>query len=99
MQSLEARLDPDQFLRIHRSTIVNLDRVHEIEPYFRLEYAERSEIEVATVGQTAVVSSRWRGRGTWQMTQFVDDQRCTLALTRTSDGWRILSEHCTQIAP
>lgn len=68
-------------------------------PHYRLEYAERSEIEVATVGQTAVVSSRWRGRGAWQLTQFVDDQRCTLALTRTSDGWRILSEHCTQIVP
>jgi hypothetical protein len=68
-------------------------------PHYRLEYADRSEIEVATVGGTAVVSSRWRGRGTWQLTQFVDDQRCTLALTRTSDGWRILSEHCTQIAP
>lgn len=27
MQALEARLDPDRFLRIHRSTIVQLDRI------------------------------------------------------------------------
>ena len=31
--SLEAALDPKQFLRIHRSYIVNLDRVAKIEPY------------------------------------------------------------------
>jgi two-component system LytT family response regulator len=27
MQSLEAQLDPEQFVRIHRSTIVRLDRI------------------------------------------------------------------------
>lgn len=31
--SLEASLDPKQFLRIHRSYIVNLERVAKIEPY------------------------------------------------------------------
>jgi two-component system, LytTR family, response regulator len=31
--SLEAALDPKQFLRVHRSYIVNLDRVAKIEPY------------------------------------------------------------------
>ena len=31
--SLEASLDPKQFLRIHRSYIVNLERVARIEPY------------------------------------------------------------------
>jgi len=36
---LEVRLDPDRFLRIHRSTIVNLDRVREITPLFHGEYA------------------------------------------------------------
>jgi two-component system LytT family response regulator len=32
MQSLEEKLDGDRFLRIHRSTIVNLDRVAELRP-------------------------------------------------------------------
>ncbi len=32
--ALESRLDPARFGRIHRSTIVNLDRVTEIEPWF-----------------------------------------------------------------
>ena len=41
LQSLEDRLDPEQFIRIHRSTIVNLDRVQEIEPYFHGDYIVR----------------------------------------------------------
>jgi len=32
MAELEARLDPDEFARVHRSAIVNLDRVTEIHP-------------------------------------------------------------------
>jgi len=34
MSELEAALDPNQFARIHRSTIVNLDRVKELQPHF-----------------------------------------------------------------
>jgi two-component system LytT family response regulator len=38
MNELEARLDPAQFLRIHRSSIVNLDRIREMQPWFRGDY-------------------------------------------------------------
>ena len=34
LSALEARLDPGRFARIHRSLIVNLDRVAEIQPWF-----------------------------------------------------------------
>ncbi|HEX5727601.1 MAG TPA: LytTR family DNA-binding domain-containing protein [Longimicrobiaceae bacterium] len=34
LRNLAERLDPRQFLRIHRSTIVNLERVQEILPWF-----------------------------------------------------------------
>ncbi|HSB10096.1 MAG TPA: LytTR family DNA-binding domain-containing protein [Blastocatellia bacterium] len=34
MNELEAALNPEQFVRIHRSTIVNLDRVKELHPHF-----------------------------------------------------------------
>ena len=37
MNDLEARLDPNAFVRIHRSAIVNLDRVREMRPLFRGE--------------------------------------------------------------
>jgi two-component system LytT family response regulator len=38
MARLEACLDPEKFARIHRSTIVNVDRVKELHPLFRGDY-------------------------------------------------------------
>ena len=35
---MERKLDPEKFLRIHRSTIVNLDRIRELQPHFNGEY-------------------------------------------------------------
>jgi two-component system LytT family response regulator len=35
---IEARLDPDRFLRIHRSAIVRIDRVREMTPWFNGDY-------------------------------------------------------------
>ena len=37
MSELEKRFDPEQFFRIHRSTMVNLDRVKELQPLFKGE--------------------------------------------------------------
>jgi two-component system LytT family response regulator len=37
MNELEAALSPERFARIHRSTIVNLDRVKELRPHFNGE--------------------------------------------------------------
>ena len=37
MNDLEATLDPDAFVRVHRSAIVNVDRVVEMRPTFRNE--------------------------------------------------------------
>ena len=38
ISSLETQLNGKKFLRIHRSTIVNLDRIHELQPWFHGEY-------------------------------------------------------------
>jgi two-component system LytT family response regulator len=38
MTALEAKLDAKRFARIHRSTIVNLERVRELQPYFHGDY-------------------------------------------------------------
>jgi two-component system, LytTR family, response regulator len=57
MSDLERQLDPAQFTRIHRSTIVNLDRVREIRPEWHGEY------EVAlTTGATLRLSRGYRDR-------------------------------------
>ena len=34
MNEMEAKLDPGRFMRIHRSTIVNLQRIREVQPWF-----------------------------------------------------------------
>ncbi len=38
MKNMEAKLDPKTFVRIHRSAIVTIDRVKELEPWFHGEY-------------------------------------------------------------
>jgi two-component system LytT family response regulator len=38
MSTLEGRLDTEKFLRIHRSTIVNVDRIQELQPWFHGDY-------------------------------------------------------------
>jgi two-component system LytT family response regulator len=38
LESLEARLDPAQFARVHRSHIVNIDEIAEIHPWFHGDY-------------------------------------------------------------
>jgi two-component system LytT family response regulator len=38
MKNMEARLDGSQFVRIHRSAIVNVDRIRELQPWFHGEY-------------------------------------------------------------
>jgi two-component system LytT family response regulator len=39
LSNLAARLDPERFWRIHRSTLVNVDRVQELQPLFHGDYA------------------------------------------------------------
>lgn len=53
ISELEQRLDPKKFMRIHRSTLVNLDFVHEMHSWFaggvvlRLKDEKRTELSVA----------------------------------------------------
>ncbi|MEO5511215.1 MAG: LytTR family DNA-binding domain-containing protein [Longimicrobiales bacterium] len=52
MTNLETKLDPSLFVRIHRSTIVRLDRIKELEPLFQGDYVLILE------GGTRLTSSR-----------------------------------------
>ena len=54
LTDLAGRLDPDRFFRVHRSAIVNLDRVREIHPLFR------GDAELVLEGGTRVRLSRTR---------------------------------------
>ncbi len=57
MNGLERRLPSDRFLRISRSTIVNLDRVRELQPLFHGEYAV-----ILTDGKRLSLSRSYRDR-------------------------------------
>lgn len=38
ISNLETRIDPKKFVRIHRSAIVNINRIQELQPWFHGEY-------------------------------------------------------------
>jgi ketosteroid isomerase-like protein len=68
-----------------------------LSPKYILASAERTEIKAYRTAGTAVVSSRWKGQGTYDGREFHDDQRCSIVLAQGKRGWLVLSEHCTQI--
>ena len=55
MKDIEARLDPERFMRIHRSTIVNMDRVRDLHQMFNGEFEVR-----LTTGQKLTMSRTYR---------------------------------------
>jgi two-component system LytT family response regulator len=57
MSALEAKLNNRKFRRIHRSTIVNVDRIREIQPWFRGD-----AIVVLDNGQKLTASRNFRDR-------------------------------------
>jgi len=50
LNSLERRLDPSHFLRVHRSAIVNRTRIREVQPWFKGDFVLilRSGVRVVT---------------------------------------------------
>jgi two-component system LytT family response regulator len=57
LASIEQQLDPEQFVRIHRSAIVQLDRVVELRP------ATHGDVQVVLrTGVSLVMSRTWRDR-------------------------------------
>ncbi|MCG8457286.1 MAG: LytTR family DNA-binding domain-containing protein [Holophagales bacterium] len=55
MTGLEKRLDPSQFIRIHRSTIVNIERIKELQQQFHGDY-----LVVLEAGQRLTLSRSYR---------------------------------------
>jgi two-component system LytT family response regulator len=56
LSELEQRLDPERFLRIHRSHAINLDFVRSLEPH------DATRLEVEMRDGTRIVASRTRSR-------------------------------------
>jgi ketosteroid isomerase-like protein len=67
-------------------------------PDYKLTLVERSEIKIVSrTERVAVVSSRWKGRGTYGKEEINDDQRCGLVFVKENKAWKLFSEHCAQI--
>ena len=65
MSEIEERLDTDRFVRIHRTAIVNVDRIRELQPLFHGEYTV-----LLTDGTRLTLSRRYRDKlqdrfGSW----------------------------------
>lgn len=55
MMGLEAQLDPERFLRIHRSTIINVEHLKELRPWYTGEY-----IVIMNGGKELTLARRYR---------------------------------------
>jgi len=66
-------------------------------PPYTLDSVDRTDFIVALFENTAIVSTRWRGRGIYQGQPFDENQRCSITVTKVKDKVQILSEHCTPI--
>lgn len=57
MNQIETRLDPRKFVRIHRSTVVNIDRIKELQPLFNGD-----QIVVLRDGRQLTMSRTYRDK-------------------------------------
>jgi hypothetical protein len=67
------------------------------ESAYTLHDMSRSELLITLDGNTAIASTRWKGKGTYRGTPFDEDQRCSITLVKKNGQVEILSEHCTPI--
>ncbi len=57
MKEIETRLDPARFARVHRTAIVNVDRIHYLEPW-----SHGDQLLVMKSGERLILSRRYRDR-------------------------------------
>ena len=67
------------------------------EASYILQNMSRSEFTISLNGNTAIVSTRWKGKGSYRGTAFDEDQRCSIVVIKKDDKVEILAEHCTPI--
>jgi hypothetical protein len=67
------------------------------EASYVLQDMSRSEFSIELFDNTAIVSTRWKGKGSYRGTPFDEDQRCSIVVIKKDNKVEILSEHCTPI--
>ena len=66
---------------------------------YTLQTMQRQEFTIQLEGNTAVVNTIWKGKGTYHGQAFDDNQRCSITIVKHNGKVKILSEHCTPIRP
>ena len=64
---------------------------------YTLERMHRSALDIHITGNTAVVGTRWKGKGVYRGVPFDEDQRCSIVVVKQNGKVSILSEHCTPV--
>jgi ketosteroid isomerase-like protein len=64
---------------------------------YLLQSMQRENIVVHLDGNTAVVSTIWKGQGVYHGEKFDDRQRCSVTIVKHKGQVKILAEHCTPI--
>ena len=57
----------------------------------------RATVDIDLYGNTAVVNTRWKGKGRYRNIPFDEDQRCSIVIEKENNKVHIVSEHCTPI--
>jgi len=65
-------------------------------PDYKIDSGSRDDVRVMVTDSTAILSTLWRGKGTFQGKPFTDDQRCSVVISLGSKA-EVLSEHCTNL--
>jgi hypothetical protein len=65
---------------------------------YQLKEMDRGDFVIRLAGNTAVVSTIWKGKGTYRGSEFDDHQRCSVTIIKNKGRVQILSEHCTPIS-
>lgn len=64
---------------------------------YQLQTMEREAFDIKLEGNTAVVSTIWKGLGAYHGELFNDRQRCSVTIVKHNGKVKILAEHCTPI--
>jgi hypothetical protein len=99
MKTVDSMLAKDYTYFTKSGGIFNRDGVVATagEPDYSLRDMSRSEFEIIIHDNTAVVSTRWKGKGAYRGDPFDEDQRCSIVVVKRKDKVEILTEHCTPI--
>jgi len=99
LRSVDSTLSPQYVYFTQSGSTFSRDSVVATagESDYLLTDMSRSDFDIVLSGSTAVVSTRWKGKGMYRGVAFDEDQRCSIVVTKKNGRVEILSEHCTPI--